>query len=115
MKKSNFYWQLIACLLILSSCANNSPKEAAYIPKNATLVMGLDMNELQQKLKEGGMSSDSLISIIFGNDSTSLKMKKLVMEGKNESGINWDEKLFVFENPVSRSCTYELVLGEYKT
>jgi hypothetical protein len=101
MKKSNFYWQLIACLLILSSCANNSPKEAAYIPKNATLVMGLDMNELQQKLKEGGMSSDSLISIIFGNDSTSLKMKKLVMEGKNESGINWDEKLFVFVNQQS--------------
>ena len=101
MKKSNFYWQLIICLLILSSCANKSSKEAAYIPKNATLVMGLNMSELQQKLKEGGMSSDSLISIVFGNDSTSLKMKKLVMEGKNESGINWNEKLFVFVNQQS--------------
>ena len=63
--------------------------------------MGLNMSELQQKLKEGGMSSDSLISIVFGNDSTSLKMKKLVLEGKNESGINWDEKLFVFVNQQS--------------
>ena len=80
MKKSNFYWQLIACLLFLSSCANKSPKEAAYIPKDATSVLTLDMTALQQKLREGGMSTDSLIFIAFGNDSASQKMKKMMME-----------------------------------
>jgi hypothetical protein len=90
MKKSNFYWQLIACLLFLSSCANKSPKEAAYIPKDASGVLALDMNALQQKLRDGGMSTDSLIFIAFGNDSASEKMKKMFTEGKNESGINWN-------------------------
>ena len=78
MKKSNFYWQIIACLLILSSCTNHSPKEAAYIPKDATGVLVLDMNALQQKLREGGMSTDSVILIAFGNDSTSKEMKKMI-------------------------------------
>ena len=103
MKKSNFYWQLIACLLFLSSCANKSPKEAAYIPKDATGVLALDMNALQQKLRDGGMSTDSLIFIAFGNDSASEKMKKMFTEGKNESGINWNEKIFIFSNQQSFS------------
>ena len=103
MKKSNFYWQLIICLLILSSCANKSSKEAAYIPKDATSVLTLDMTALQQKLREGGMSTDSLIFIAFGNDSASQKMKKMMTEGKNESGINWNEKIFLFTNQQSFS------------
>jgi len=115
MKKSNFYWQIIACLLILSSCANHSPKEAAYIPKDATGVLVLDMNALQQKLREGGMSTDSVILIAFGNDSTSKEMKKMIFDGKNESGINWNEKLFLFTNqqsfPDKSTATSANVLG----
>lgn len=98
MKKSILLWQLLGCLLILSSCSNKSPKEAAYIPKKASFVMGLDMAQLQQKVNEGGMSADSLISLAFDNDSSSQQMKKMVMEGKNESGINWNEKIFLFVN-----------------
>ena len=97
MKKSNFYWQLIICLLILSSCANKSSKEAAYIPKDATSVLTLDMTALQQKLREGGMSTDSLIFIAFGNDSASQKMKKMMTEGKMNPVSTGMKKFFCLQ------------------
>lgn len=116
MKKSILFWHLIGCLFLASACSTNkSPKEAAYIPKNASFVMGLDMGELQQKVKEGGMSGDSLIALAFNNDSSSQQLKKMVLEGKNNSGINWDEKIFLFMHqkdfPDKSTSTSVNVLG----
>jgi hypothetical protein len=49
----------------LTSCKNNVPKEAKYIPKEAAFVMVLDPQQLQDKLQKGGISIDTLIGRIL--------------------------------------------------
>ena len=48
---------LIAMLaLVLTSCKNNVPKEAKYIPKDANFVLVMDPQQMQDKLQKGGIS-----------------------------------------------------------
>ncbi|MEI8110267.1 MAG: DUF4836 family protein [Chitinophagia bacterium] len=98
MKNTIILWLLIGSLLIFSSCSNKAPKEAAYIPKTASFVITLDLTQLQQKLNEGGYTSDTLIAMFAGKDSAAEKIKKLLQAARKESGINWNEKLFIFVN-----------------
>ena len=98
MKNTLSFCLLIGGLLLLASCSNKTPKEAAYIPKTASFVLTLDLNQLQQKLNEGGYATDSLITMFAGKDSAAEKMKKLLQDGRKQSGINWNEKIFVFVN-----------------
>jgi len=98
MKNTLSFSLLIGGLLLLASCSNKAPKEAAYIPKTASFVLTLDLNQLQQKLNEGGYTTDSLITLFAGKDSAAEKIKKLLQDGRKESGINWNEKVFIFVN-----------------
>lgn len=98
MKNIISFYLLVGGLLILSSCSNKAPKEAAYIPKTASFVISLDLKQLQQKLDEGGFTTDSLISMFAGKDSMDEKIKKLFQAARKESGINWNEKIFLFVN-----------------
>ena len=98
MKNTYSFCLLIGGLLMLASCSNKAPKEAAYIPKTASVVIALDLNQIQEKLNEGGYTTDSLIAMLAGKDSAAAKMKKLLQDARKASGINWDEKIFVFAN-----------------
>ena len=80
----------------LISCKNNTPKEARYIPKDANFVLVLDPQQLHDKLQKGGISMDTLLGQIFKQDSTDTKDKARFNELKDNGGINWGDKLFVF-------------------
>lgn len=77
------------------SCKNNVPKEAKYIPKEASFVMVLDPQQMQDKLQKGGISIDTLIGRIFKNDSDS-KDRAEFNKIKDSAGFDWNNKLFVF-------------------
>lgn len=85
---------LIATLMV--SCKNNTPKEAKYIPKETSLVLALDPQQLQDKLQKGGISIDALVQKIFKSDSIDSKDKAKFNELRTNAGIDWNEKLFVF-------------------
>lgn len=109
---------LFLCIIIagLSSCKNEVPKEAKYIPKDASFVMVLDPQQMQDKLQKGGISMDTLIGKIFKSDSADIKDKKKFEELRTNAGINWGNKLFVFmlnktntDNSISN--TFSLIGG----
>ena len=80
----------------LSSCKSKIPKEAKYIPKEAGFVLSLDLKLMEDKLLKGGISIDTLMKRIFKNDSTDTKDKAKFYELKDNAGIDWDSKIFVF-------------------
>jgi hypothetical protein len=89
---------LLVCLVAvtLSSCKNNTPKEAKFIPKEASFVLVLDPQQLQDKLQKGGISLDTLIGKVFKNDTADSKDKARFNDVRENAGINWNEKIFVF-------------------
>ena len=92
--RTSFLVLLIAATVI--SCKNKAPKEAKYIPKEASFVLSLDPQIMQDKLQQGGISVDTLIKRIFKNDSIDTKDKARINELRENAGMDWNGKLFVF-------------------
>ncbi len=102
--------------MVATSCKNNVPKEAKYIPKEAGFVLVLDPQQLQDKLQKGGISIDTLLGHVFKNDSIDTKDKARFNELKNNAGINWGNKLFLFmqqktNTDNSQSTTFSILGG----
>ncbi len=97
MKKSVFSGLLAALVAItMVSCKSNIPKEAKYIPRDASFVVALDPQQLKDKLQKGGISLDTLLNRVFKNDSMDAKDKAMIANLKDSAGINWNDKLFLF-------------------
>ncbi len=89
------FW--ICVVMFFASCKNNAPKEAKYIPKDASLVFVLDLEQLQDKLQKGGISIDSLINRVFKqHDTSDMNAKAEFTELRQNAGIDWNGKLFAF-------------------
>lgn len=113
---TSFLVLLIAATVV--SCKNKTPKEAKYIPKEASFVLSLDPQQMQDKLQKGGISIDTLIKRVFKNDSLDTKDKARINELRENAGMDWNGKLFVFmvqktngDNSLSNSFS---VLGSLK-
>ena len=106
---------LIVIAATISSCKNNTPKEAKYIPKDASFVMVVDPNQMQDKLQKGGINMDTLLKRVFKNDSADAKEKAFFTDIKENAGIKWSEKLFLFAltktKPDNSQSTTFSVLG----
>ena len=87
---------VILVALVLTSCKNNVPKEAKYIPKDAGFVLVLDPQQMQDKLQKGGISIDTLISRVFKKDSTDAKDKAHFEDLRDNAGLNWGNQVFLF-------------------
>ncbi|MBI2283866.1 MAG: DUF4836 family protein [Bacteroidetes bacterium] len=80
----------------LASCKHEVPKEARYIPKEANFVLALDPGQMKDKLQKGGINVDTLLSKVFKRDSVDMRDKAKLEELKNNAGIDWSSKIFVF-------------------
>lgn len=87
---------LLLIAATLSSCKNNTPKEAKFIPKEASFVVVVDPQQMQDKLQKGGISIDTLIMKIFKNDSLDSKDKTMFNDVRDNAGMNWGEKIILF-------------------
>ena len=92
--RSFFIVLLIA--VTITSCKNNTPKEAKYIPKEASFVLSLDPQQMQDKLQKGGISIDTLLKRVFKDDSLDTKDKARLNNFRENAGIDWNGKIFVF-------------------
>lgn len=92
------YQALVAFTFVVTllSCKHEVPKEAKYIPKEASFVLALDPGQMKDKLQKGGINVDTLLGRIFKSDSIDLRDKAKLEELKNNAGINWSDKIFVF-------------------
>lgn len=97
MKKIlNFLGGALVIAIVLTSCKSNVPKEAKYIPKDANVVIVLDPQQLQDKLKNGGISIDTLINRIFRAGEADEKGKAMFNGLRDSAGINWNNKFYFF-------------------
>lgn len=97
MKRIIFHFVMtVSVLTVLSSCNNHTPKEAKYIPKEASFVLVLDPEQLQDKLQKGGIGMDTLLKRVFKNDSLDSKDKERFNQLKDNAGMDWTGKLFLF-------------------
>ncbi len=97
MKRGIHYFMLITISsFFLISCSNNAPKETKLIPKEAMIVVSIDPNAFKEKLQNGGISIDSILSKGYQKDSTKPEDQQKVADFRNASGINWEEKIHFF-------------------
>lgn len=111
-------WVMLVASAMLTSCKNNVAKEAKYIPKDATAVFVLDAGQMQDKLQNGGISTDSLIARLFKNEPADSKSRAEFNEVRNNAGIDWEKKWFFFmlqkALPDKSSANTFSVLGSLK-
>jgi hypothetical protein len=63
---------------LLTSCNNHAPKEAKFIPKDASAVLVMDPKSLHDKLEKSGINMDTLINRLFFKEMQSIQQIELI-------------------------------------
>lgn len=87
---------LVLLIAVLSSCKNNIPKQAKYIPKTASVVLVLDAQSMQDKLQKGGINTDTLLNRFFKQSTSDSADKERLNELRTNAGIDWNKQLYFF-------------------
>ena len=90
--------RLIACLsiVLLASCKKSFPPQLTFIPKDATVVVAINADQLKDKLVKGQASLQKIISNMSGNSDTALEAGKKEWEALKKSGIDLEKNLYVW-------------------
>ncbi len=107
---------ILLTALLFAACKSKGVKEAKYIPKDASVVLVLDPQQLQDKLQKGGISVDTLLAKVFHKDSIDKKDRETFNELRENAGINWDNQLFFFMQQKmfadnSQATTFSIIGG----
>ena len=96
--QANFRLLLGMILLagLLTACGNHAPKEAKYIPKDASAVLVLDPKSLHDKMEKLGINMDTLINRLFKRGGVDSTDRTKFYDVRDSAGIDWNAKLFFF-------------------
>jgi hypothetical protein len=86
----------LAVLVVLASCSKKVPKEAKYIPKDATITLAVNPKSLEDKMKSGIINLDSFIKKFQSEGDTLDNKSKKEWEDFKNSGINLENNIFFF-------------------
>lgn len=87
---------------ILFSCKKKDLAELKLIPKDASMVMIIDNEQLKAKLDKANIDTDSIFNKIFSYDSSNSKdVKEKFTALRNNAGIDWNKKVILFIEPKS--------------
>jgi hypothetical protein len=86
----------VACMAILlfTACKKNVPKQVKLIPKDASFVIGINAQSLQEKLAKSNISLDSLMKTLFSSSSATESLKN--WDELKNAGIDWTATPFAF-------------------
>lgn len=101
MKKLNRVFIAVTLSIILFSCKSKIPSELKLIPKSASSVAVIDPGEMKMKLDKANISIDSIFNKLLNADSSSRDNKEIknrFNDFRNNSGIDWSEKIYFFVN-----------------
>ncbi len=87
---------LVALAFLISSCGSNAPKEARFIPKDASAVLILDPKNMEEKLEKSGISMDTLINHLFKRNAMDTTERSMFQSIKDSAGMDWSNKVFLF-------------------
>jgi hypothetical protein len=93
--KNKFLLLAIALMVIISSCKQNAPQLAIYIPKDAAFVLEVDVNTIKNKINSSGITLDSLVNMMDKHGSD------LHWSDIENSGVDLTKPFFVFSSTIS--------------
>lgn len=87
---------IVAIILLITSCGKKAPNEAKYIPKNVSMVVAINPKSLEEKLKTGNLTFDSITNRILSNDKIFTEENKKKWEDFKNSGIDLENNFYYF-------------------
>lgn len=101
-----FCLMVSVAIVLFSSCKKAGYGDAKYIPKDALMVVSLNLSDLNDTLEKAGFGIDSLFNKMVPKDSAgAAQASKRLNEIKN-AGLNWKETLYIF------TMQYKTVKGD---
>lgn len=97
--------RILTCLALICLCACSPKTEYTHaLPKNASLLMGIDVPSIIQKAGlqgDGGQSVTNKLSefIQGGLEGEARQMASLIIENPQESGLSFTDKVYLFATP----------------
>ena len=93
----------LATLLFLSACSPKTEYTNA-LPKNASMVVAVELDEMAGKAGLNGSSGEKAVgklkSLVKGGlQGEAAKLAERIIEQPSESGLSFDEKVFLFATP----------------
>jgi len=95
-KNFRFALSLFAAVILLSSCGKKAPKEAKYIPKDATFAFVVNPKSLEDKMKSGNLTLDSLMKKFQAQGDTLKVADKQRWEDFKNCGVSLEDNFFIF-------------------
>jgi len=94
---------MLAALLLLVACSPQTEYTHA-IPKNASVVMGMELDEMAEKAGLNGQEGDKVISklktlIGGGLQGDAAQLAERIIDQPSESGLSFDDKVYLFATP----------------
>ena len=94
---------LLSTLLFLAACSPKTEYTNA-LPKNASMVVAMELDEMADKAglngSSGGKAIDKLKSLIKGGlQGEAAQLAERIIEKPSESGISFEDKVYLFATP----------------
>lgn len=94
-QKMKLLWLLLGAAAFITSCSKSVPKEIKYIPKDAFVVLGMDLKSLSEKSKAANINWDSLMKASI-DDAADYQEGKKKWDELRTSGIDTAGRLYMF-------------------
>jgi hypothetical protein len=90
----------LVCILFLSAC-NSVPKHVRYIPKDASIVVGINIKEIGKSLAWSAITGSKLLDEMKANVRDTARGKSII-DGIENSGIDWMNTVYCYAKPDKR-------------
>ena len=94
---------ILAALLLLAACSPQTEYTHA-IPKNASVVMGMELDEMATKAGLNGATGEKVVAklktlVKGGLQGDAAQLAERIIEHPAESGLSFDDKVYLFATP----------------
>ena len=94
---------MLAALLLLAACSPQTEYTHA-IPKNASVVMGMELDEMATKAGLNGATGEKVVAklktlVKGGLQGDAVQLAERIIEQPAESGLSFDDKVYLFATP----------------
>lgn len=94
---------MLAALLLLAACSPQTEYTHA-IPKNASVVMGMELDEMATKAGLNGATGEKVVDklktlVKGGLQGDAAQLAERIIEHPAESGLSFDDKVYLFATP----------------
>ena len=103
MIKKLFKLSLVSVLLALAACSPQTEYTHA-IPKNASVVLGMEMDEMAEKAGLNGETGEKAVAklktlVKGGLQGDAAQLAERIIDQPSESGLSFDDKVYLFATP----------------